>query len=65
MSKRIRVALGVGRLAGLDRRAGAWSANPSAATLMTFEDVDGRRYFALSVQPPGPANRVPRKVATC
>ena len=35
----------------------AWSANPSTARLMTYEDVDGARYFALSVQPPAdPAN---------
>ena len=53
MSKRIRVALGVAVLLG-GTTGWAWSASPSAATLTTFEDVDGQRYFALSVQPTAP-----------
>ena len=50
MFKRIRIALGVAVLLG-GTTGGVWSASPSAATLTTFEDVDGQRYFALSVQP--------------
>ena len=50
MLKFNRVALGVAVLLAWTTN-GAWSADPSAASLMTFEDVDGARYFALSVQP--------------
>ncbi len=50
MLKYNRVALGIAVLLAWTT-SGAWSADPSAASLMTFEDVDGARYFALSVQP--------------
>ena len=60
MLKRICVAIGVAVLLG-GTAGRAWSALPSAANLMTFEDVDGQRYFALSVQPTGALPAAPSR----